>query len=232
MLKRPRPPSPSPTHPDPSSPPPLESSVYLPFAKRRRTIGPIIDRDERRDETMMDHEEDDCNEDYSDEEDVYSDGGTLTAVQSVKNYEHVNHILHNLHAEQQHRLCTAQIHQSSPSAHAHLQSSNSMSLQHPHQQNYPGLPPLSSPAGYVLSSHHMISSAWDSVPPSSQRQNESDALNTETIPVADAPSGAKENVLDQERMFVTHRYEDTNRLLGSLVLSRRRILRSPSVETE
>ncbi|KAF8529458.1 hypothetical protein JB92DRAFT_3092904 [Gautieria morchelliformis] len=162
MLKRSRAPSPSPSRADPSSPPPLDDNPRLPFPKRRRIAGPVIDSVERRAGAAEDDGEDD--DDFE-----YEYDGTNLLPPDAKYYR-------------ESQAC------SSP-----------MSIQ-----------------------HHVL-------PPEVE-----ETISGCSNPVHSIAEGLrnKPEQGEDERMRVTQRYEDTNRLLGSLVLSRRRTLRSPSVDAE
>ncbi|KAF8587333.1 hypothetical protein K439DRAFT_840090 [Ramaria rubella] len=228
MLKRPRAPSPSPTRAVPSSPPLLDKNTHIPFSKRRRTIGPIIDSNERRDHATVDDGEDDY-EDAGEEENVD------TSIPNGKVYEHVNHILHSLHAEHQHRARTAQPHSAS-----YLPPSNSLSPSFLlHRDSHCSRPsPLSSPSKYaqefqIHSPHNSVAQSLGHMGSRNGEELSPDSSSCVQIPATPSKLDYFETDLqDGERIRVTQRYEDTNKLLGSLVLSRRRTLRSPSVDFE
>jgi hypothetical protein len=220
MLKRQRAPSPSPTRPDPCSPPPLDNNAHLPIAKRRRTAGPIIDSYQRRDAETMDNGEDD----YEDDE----DSGTSTDVPHGKVYEHVNYFLHGLHAEHQHRSRAAPLQPFF--ANSQLAQPHS---QHPHATptflSHRGHPsasssPMSSPAKYDRDSQASVSSNQYREHAETQENEEcvqpgSNCFShTDVDGALDVPhKGAKSDVQDDERLCVTHRYEDTNRSVYTIV---------------
>ena len=210
MLKRSRAPSPSPARADPSSPPPLDDNPRLPLPKRRRTVGPAIDSAQRRDGATEDDGEDD--EDFD-----FEDNGTGIQTPDDKVYEHVNHLLHCLHAEHQHRSRSIQTHTSASSMHQSSHISGPPVFISSRDSLSPHSSPLSSPAKSVQDSqHHSLSM-------SSARHNQ----HAELLQVegnvsgfsgighdrATAIPGKTLHEEEDERVRVTQRYEDTNRFV-------------------
>ncbi|RDX56082.1 hypothetical protein OH76DRAFT_1551583 [Lentinus brumalis] len=135
------------------------------------------------------------------EEDVENDEAPPSEqaqrLQQAGEYKHVNTLLHDLHAEQRHRVLF-----SSASPPEHI----------PIAHNHPGNHPLSSPNTLAP-----VGPEYAPLPVPSYESAKQTSSFTISIPSKDA------SVMDEvEVQRVTERYEDANRFLGSLFLSRRR----------
>ena len=212
MLKRSRAPSPSPTRADPSSPPPLDHNPHLPLPKRRRTVGPIIDSSERRDGAVEDDGEDDEDLDRKcDDEKISTPGGKV--------YEHVNHFLHCLHTENQHRSQSAQLQPGSSFTHPHSHITSPSTFILPCDSSSPCSTPFSSPAKYFRDSQSCSSpmTSWHHeriIPRDMETASGwSDTLCGMTQPIPNKTEVEGED----ERIRVTQRYEDTNRFVHGIV---------------
>jgi len=178
---------------------------------------------------------DDGEDEWEDEE---YEGGTSVDVPPDKVYEHVNHFLHGLHAEHQHRSRAALPFTNSHFVHSHLHHSHATPTFLSYREYPPASsPPMSSPPKYGRDSHVYPTSTSSNQYRGHSEFQESDAIVSYDSRHAGVDAfphhkGAKADMQDDERLCVTHRYEDTNRLIGSLVLSRRRILVSPPTEPE
>jgi len=208
MLKRQRPVS-----PPPSSDVPLiaiDISHQNHEAKRRRILAPVLDGEKRgwgtpQNESNDDgYEEDEFQEEQ--EQDVVEDEGQW---RDSGMYKSTNSFLHDLHALHQHRLTF-----STPSTPSPSRPSS--------QQRHRSSSPLRTSSQHTHSNFNDVPMATKStLPPILERSN---------IPPSDQGVNEQKNVdvgdgiTSWEVQRVKERYEDTNKLLGSLVLSRRREL--------
>ncbi|KAF8832560.1 hypothetical protein HHX47_DHR1001335 [Lentinula edodes] len=210
MLKRQRAPSP---------PPSSSSNVPLIFdstpvenarsTKRRRTQPPVLDGQMRGWGTPQDvlyetsdREEDDGEEDLVDDDQLYSAPDISGGANPNSPYKSANGFLHELHTLQRHRLLySSNISPQSP-------SSNNL-VSHSFPQQVHAYNPHLYPPGKGLS--HPIS------PPTSGHAQSQQGMHA-LLPYA-TDSGKQ-----HELTSVKGHYEEKNRLLGSVVLSRRREL--------
>jgi len=180
--------------------------------------------------------DDDGEDDYEDEDE---DRGASVDVPQGKDYEHVNQFLHCLHAEYQHRSHAQSQHFSHfaypLSQHAHMPATFSSHRNPPSASSSP----IPSPAKHVRSCHSTTLSTYNCEHMGTHDSMNGGSFSSDRFQEVKAAGaldaqheGAKSDVLGIERSHVMHRYEETNRLLGSLVLSRRRTLGSPSMEPE
>ncbi|TFK57427.1 hypothetical protein OE88DRAFT_1722316 [Heliocybe sulcata] len=197
MLKRSRPLTPPPQPEEPPSlplPVPGPSSIeyYQRDAKRRRTVAPSLDGQARGwSGSSLDDEEDE--EDWEQDE---NDGrGAEASLETSKQYQAPNSLLHDLHAEYQHRMLF-----SSPPASSsrHVPGQMSPYSPQPHtthaaKRNAPYL--LERPVMTEMNGHLQRSTAEH------------------------MGKGGLDRVEEQR---VKERYEESNRLLRSLFLNRRR----------
>jgi len=207
MLKRQRPVS-----PPPSSDVPLiaiDISHQNHEAKRRRTLAPVLDGEKRGwgishlesydDEEQVEELQQDLEQNIIEDEGQSHDSGM---------YKSANSFLHDLHALYQHRLTFSSSSTSTPS------SSNPTS-----QQRQPSSSPLRTPSSQPSYDNTPMKSNLPPISELSSISSFDQDLNTqkEECDVGDG-------MTSYEVQRVKERYEDTNRLLGSLVLSRRREL--------
>ncbi|KAI0724345.1 hypothetical protein C8T65DRAFT_733982 [Cerioporus squamosus] len=147
-----------------------------------------------------DGEEDVENDEYLDR--PLAPSSQAQRLQQAGAYKHANTLLHDLHAEQRHRVLFSSL---SPPEH--------ISIAHNHPRNHPELEhPLSSPSKLPP-----MVPEYGPLPVPSYESTKHTSSFTISIPSKDA--SAVDHV---EVQRVTERYEDTNRFLGSLFLSRRR----------
>jgi len=187
MLKRPRVPSSPLPKEDSLLSIPIDTPALFPRSKRPRTHGPIIDGKERQSCSLSDDDG---------EENIYE-----TVIENSshnmrnKDYEHVNHFLHELHAECQTRTRRdAVLNMVSPASECAGEPRND-SIHVPFPSN-------------------------------SCSMSSKDTLSFEEHASGPIQAGDDyQRTLDEERSFVSNNYEDNNRMLGSLVLRRRRHLR-------
>ncbi|KAF9557849.1 hypothetical protein CPC08DRAFT_764298 [Agrocybe pediades] len=203
-----------------SSPLPPSSSSSIPFVsdgpsdlierttKRRRTQPPVMDGTQRgwnspsnNNSAFRDDEDDYISEDDEPADSAHSaqpfDLQYQHYQQNQSEYKSANTLLRELHTLNQHRLLFS-------SASSPVHSS-------------------------ATPSHATHPSAWDTVQQPLQHPesylNKTPLLPLERISPFDKRAGPGANELSpKEAEFVTERYEQTNRLLGSLFLSRRRKL--------
>ncbi|KAK7058257.1 hypothetical protein VNI00_001888 [Paramarasmius palmivorus] len=204
MLKRQRPSSPSPA----SFPSPDPFSESIPNSKRQRVLPPTLDgklrsREARRFVNDSDWEED---------EEVYEDDDALGYTSSSSflddsAYKSTNNFLHELHTLQRHRLLFAQ--SQAPIPKADLVYLRSLPAQSPSSNT--------SPTSEWQKDHARAqNNVWSSDDSQTRTNAEEAGVNRTTH------AGHAED--NSEGKFVKDRYEDTNRMLGSLFLSRRREL--------
>ncbi|THV05963.1 hypothetical protein K435DRAFT_849420 [Dendrothele bispora CBS 962.96] len=195
MLKRQRPASPKPS----SSNTPLltDSSVLeLPNAKRRRTFPPVLDGKLRGWATAPNEAGADP-EGYQDEEyfDEEQDSRYLVPLREVDSpYKSANNLLHELHTLHKHRLLFA---------HHTSQSSRS----HPYSTDNP----------------YSTESYIDNIPESQSTYHDGNKDVSGRLHLQGLDR-SQLGIQQEESQCVRTRYEDTNKLLGSLFLSRRRQL--------
>jgi len=211
MLKRQRPVS-----PPPSSDVPLiaiDISHQNHEAKRRRILAPVLDGEKRgwgipHQESYDDDDDETELQEYPERTDVENEAQS----QDSGMYKSTNTFLHDLHALHQHRLIFSGSSTSTPS------SSNLSS-----QQRQASSSPLRTPSSQYSQSSYDNTPTKFNLPPISERSSissfDDQDLNTEKDG-CDVGDGM--TLCEVQR--VKERYEDTNRLLGSLVLSRRREL--------
>ncbi|KAJ3934402.1 MAG: hypothetical protein NXY57DRAFT_686795 [Lentinula lateritia] len=210
MLKRQRAPSPPPS--SSSNVPLISDSTPVENArstKRRRTQPPVLDGQMRGWGTpqdvlyeISDREEDDGEEDLVDDDQSYSAPGTSGGANPNSPYKSANGFLHKLHTLQRQRLLySSNASPQSPSSN-HLVSHSSPQQVHAYNSHFypPGKGP-SPPISHPISGH-------------AQSQQGIYAL----LPYATDPGK------QHELTSVKGHYEEKNRLLGSVVLCRRREL--------
>jgi hypothetical protein len=204
MLKRSRAPSPSPSRADPSSPPPLDDNPRLPFPKRRRTVGPVIDSVERGAGATEDDGEDD--DDFE-----YESGEPNMLPPDGKAYEHVNHILHCLHGEHQHRFRPAQPHFVPYFTNQNSHIADPSAFMSSRDSSPSCSSPSSVPAKYYRDSQACsspMSTQHRVLPPEMEETVSGCSSHARGIPEG---MRNKTEQGEDERMRVTQRYEDTNR---------------------
>jgi len=218
MLKRQR----------PVSPPPTFSSVPLVIAdppvdfmernsKRRRTLPPVLDGASRgwaqAPPLSINNVEDEDDEDYISDDEIeniapnFSINYSLTQQQpdDRAEYTSTNSFLRELHVLQQRRLLSSLLPpSSSASSSSFLYGSNSKDVQSSNILSYSGYPPRTKglPPQPRVPSH---------MPPT---------------PIAKLSQQQSHGLPIDEIHNVTEHYEGTNKFLGSLFLSRRRVLGS------
>ncbi|ESK98430.1 hypothetical protein Moror_180 [Moniliophthora roreri MCA 2997] len=197
MLKRQRPSSPS-----PASFPSAESfTESTPDAKRRRVLPPTLDGKLRGWETPRYCHHSDCDDDDNFEEiDGEEDASGYSSASTVLNdslYKSTNDFLHQLHALQRHRLLFTQPQAGTPKTDCPRPL--------PYPQSAPTHPSSQWQANSTRDLNHMRS-------PTSMEAG------------VDHSTHAERAEHNDETQLVRDRYEDTNRMLGSLFLSRRREL--------
>jgi len=248
MLKRQRPPTPPPSldeipsltpfpdrpiRPIPHRETPLDMFSHESRAKRRRIHPPVLDGAQRGwgkpPALSVPHADDsDGEEDWIDGEDD-AETGHFAASPDYTDYKRANTMLHDMHALHQHRLTSTQPNSQPPShlylpAHAGFLAPPLLMATHPHNfwHSTHGLhqpPSISSNSKVFIPTlpERPLPEFYSHLPHAAQAPTES----------------ASHTPLDfHEVKSVRERYEDTNKLLGSVFLSRRRELQeSPNSST-
>ncbi|OCH96600.1 hypothetical protein OBBRIDRAFT_787165 [Obba rivulosa] len=204
MLKRQRPSSPIPslpTLPGEQLGPSFESFERV--TKRRRQFTPSGSGTPGN--PYDDGEDDDDDEQNVDSEDGRSEyfQGRSRWQEQAGEYKHANTLLHDLHAEQRHRMLF--------SSSSSFLSHSTTALQHSHTDNTTSTADM--PAGHH-SNQHLTS-------PSPPLAQSSKVVTAGLFPHSRIGSEVTDDVEVQK---VIQRYENTNRLLASLDLSRRQRL--------
>ncbi|KAG1749702.1 uncharacterized protein EDB91DRAFT_759946 [Suillus paluster] len=246
MLKRQRPPTPPPSldeipslTPCPDRPirplphrEPLDLSSHESRAKRRRIHPPVLDGAQRgwgkphvSSTPVVD--DSDGEEDWIDGEDDAAAAHAHPHFVTSTDYKRTNTILQEVHALHQHRLMFSQ--------------PNSQSSPHLHLPSHPGF--SEPPSSMATHPHQFLQSTHGLCYPSFSSNGK---LSIPALPECPLPEfyshlahaapasteSAAHNPLDfHEVKCVRERYEDTNKLLGSLFLSRRRELQDGNFST-
>jgi len=181
--------------------------------KRRRTVAPVLDGQSRgwNRKEPDDSEEDEEDMSQDDEQEIVTIEGRKDEWQAGagEEYKSTNNLLRELHVLQQHKLMFSNRSSSSPSP--SLYSSAQSNRPSPQSQGPNGMPTKSFVPPLSESPRTHPSDGYDSK-----------GATNQYIPNVDVQ--AERNEVQR----VKERYEDTNRLLGSLFLSRRRELLGPS----
>ncbi|KAF8480961.1 hypothetical protein DFH94DRAFT_737073 [Russula ochroleuca] len=213
MLKRQRASSPLPLTPVPATEVPLISSVPTSSehgVKRRRMLAPPLDGQFRGWDILPTPPEDEVDEDGIMGDDSPTPWATASepSLGGTGEYKAVNTLLHDLHAEQQHRRLM------SPSSHSSSSSSPGPFSSH----GWPSSAPQEPPAGKL----NFVPNPY----PSSIQ----DAPLVEKYPQGLHASETKDRLYCADDVSAYDRYGETNRLLGLVFLERRRDL-SVSVDS-
>ncbi|KAI0961306.1 hypothetical protein AcV7_000441 [Taiwanofungus camphoratus] len=206
MLKRQRPSSPVPIPSDPIVPVEPALDIYERATKRRRQLIPVKDRHQNN-AIHGDGTDDEGEEAESTPADVERSEGRTMWQEEAGIYKAANTLLHDLHAEQRHRILFSSM--PSPQA-SFLSNQQQQYAVHSHWSSNPSkCLSLSSQVQYVATTLN-------------HGQNSQHANSHSVLEFSDGSTPPDEF----EVQSVTQRYEDINKKLGSLFLSRRRKLDS------
>ncbi|KAI0639195.1 hypothetical protein C8Q77DRAFT_1080040 [Trametes polyzona] len=179
----------------------LAIDAFERVAKRRRQIAPLPNRSTPNDANLWRFDDTDGEEDVEGDEHAADRPEASEQAQRMEQageYRNVNTLLHDLHAEQRHRILF-----SSPLPPSHFPSAHHGS--HFEHQHHPSVP------------SDKITPALSESPPHAHHEPH---RHTPSFTIS-IPTKVTSVVDHVEVRRVTQRYEDTNRLLRSLFLSRR-----------